>query len=125
MTAPAKVVSSPNGFLEKLQSNCGLWPGEPENRKQTTGLVSEKIWFEQLDRLGKYSKNLILTGMQQEDWDLLFGYFSTLDDVQHRYTLTNPRQIDYKADNGNRPKIYADYIEKQFQKVESFSQTME
>lgn len=24
MTAPAKVFSSPNGFLEKLQSNCGL-----------------------------------------------------------------------------------------------------
>lgn len=120
MTAPAKVFGSPNGFLEKLQSNCGFWPGEPENRKQTTGLVSEKIWFEQLDRLAKYSKNLIITGMQQEDWDLLFGYFSTLDDVQHRYTLTNPRQIDYKADNGNRPKIYADYIEKQFQKVDAY-----
>ena len=120
MTAPAKVFGSPNGFLEKLQSNCGFWPGEPENRKQTTGLVSEKIWFEQLDRLAKYSKNLILTGMQQEDWDLLFGYFSTLDDVQHRYTLTNPRQIDYKADNGNRPKIYADYVEKRFQKVDAY-----
>lgn len=120
MTAPAKVYSSPAGFLEKLQFNCGLWPGEPENRKQTTGLVSEKIWFEQLDRLAKYSKNLILTGMQQEDWDLLFGYFSTLDDVQHRYTLNNPRQIDYKADNGNRPKIYADYIEKQFQKIDAY-----
>ena len=120
MTAPAKVFGSPNVFLEKLQSNCGFWPGEPENRKQTTGLVSEKIWFEQLDQLAKYSKNLILTGMQLEDWDLLFGYFSTLDDVQHRYTLTNPRQIDYKADNGNRPKIYADYIEKQFQKVDTY-----
>ena len=120
MTAPAKVFGSPNGFLEKLQSNCGLWPGEPENRKQTTGLVSEKIWFEQVDRLAKYSKDLILTGMQQEDWDLLFGYFSTLDDVQHRYTVTNPRQIDYKADNGNRPKIYADYVEKQFQKVDAY-----
>lgn len=120
MTAPAEVYGSPNGFLEKLQSNCGLWPGEPENRKQTTGLVSEKIWFEQLDRLAKYSKDLILTAMKEDDWDLLFGYFSTLDDVQHRYTLTNPRQIDYIADNGNRPKIYADYIETRVQMIDSY-----
>jgi len=120
MTAPAEVYGSPNGFLEKLQSNCGLWPGEPENRKQTTGLVSEKIWFEQLDRLAKYSKDLILTAMKEDDWDLLFGYFSTLDDVQHRYTLTNPRQIDYKEDSGNRPKIYADYIEKRFQMIDAY-----
>jgi predicted AlkP superfamily pyrophosphatase or phosphodiesterase len=120
MTAPVEVYGSPNGFLEKLQSNCGLWPGEPENRKQTAGLVSEKIWFEQLDRLAKYSKDLILTGMKEGDWDLLFGYFSTLDDVQHRYTLTNPRQIDYKADNGNRPKIYADYVEKRFQTIDAY-----
>ena len=120
MTAPAEVYGSPNGFLEKLQSQCGLWPGEPENRKQTTGLVSEQIWFEQLDRLSKYSRDLILTGMKENEWDLLFGYFSTLDDVQHRYTLTSPRQIDYKADNGNRPKIYAEHIEKRFQNVDAY-----
>ena len=120
MTAPAEVYGSPNGFLEKLQSKCGLWPGEPENRKQTAGLVSEQIWFEQLDRLSKYSRDLILTGMTENDWDLLFGYFSTLDDVQHRYTLTNPIQIDYKADNGNRPKIYAEHIEKRFQNVDAY-----
>jgi|GEM_PF-1797093 len=120
MTAPAEVYGSPNGFLEKLQSNCGLWPGEPENRKQTSGLVSEKSWFEQIDRLAKYSKDLILTAMKEDDWDLLFGYFSTLDDVQHRYTLTNPRQIDYNADNGTRPKIYADSIEKRFQTIDAY-----
>lgn len=120
MTTPAEVYGSPNGFLEKLQSNCGLWPGEPENRKQTTGQVSEKIWFEQLDRLAKYSKDLILMAMKEDGWDLLFGYFSTLDDVQHRYTLTNPRQIDYNADNGTRPKTYADYIEKRFQLVDAY-----
>ncbi len=120
MTAPAEVYGSPNGFLEKLQSKCGLWPGEPENRKQTTGLVSESIWFEQLDKLSKYSRDLILTGMKEQEWDLLFGYFSTLDDVQHRYTLTNPRQVDFKADNGNRPKIYAEHIEKRFQNVDAY-----
>ena len=120
MTAPAEVFGYPSGFLQKLQSKCGLWPGEPENRKQTAGLVSEEIWFEQIDRLAKYSRDLILTGMKEGSWDLLFGYFSTLDDVQHRYTLINSRQLDYKADNGNRPKIYAAYIEKWFQVIDAY-----
>lgn len=120
MAVPAEVFGYPNGFMEKLQSNCGLWPGEPENGKQTTGLISEEIWFEQLDRLSKYSKDLILTGMKENEWDLLLGYFSTLDDVQHRYTLTNPRQLDYNADNGKRPKIYAEYIEKRFQMIDAY-----
>ena len=120
MTAPAEVFGYPAGFLEKIQSTVGLWPGEPENRKQTIGLVSEEIWFEQLDRLAKYSRDLILAGIKEGNWDLLFGYFSTLDDVQHRYTLTNPRQVDYTADNGNRPKIYAGYIEKYFQTIDRY-----
>ncbi len=120
MTAPAEVFGYPSGFLKKLQSTVGLWPGEPENRKQTTGLVSEEIWFEQVDRLAKYSRDLILAGIKEGNWDLLFGYFSTLDDVQHRYTLTNPRQIDYTADNGNRPKIYAGFVEKYFQVIDRY-----
>lgn len=120
MTAPAEVYGYPSGFLQQLQSVCGLWPGEPENRKQTAGLVSEAIWFEQIGRLAKYSRDLILASMKTGNWDLLFGYFSTLDDVQHRYTLTNPRQLDYKADNGKRPAIYAGHIEKWFQIIDRY-----
>ncbi|MGF1923278.1 MAG: alkaline phosphatase family protein [Bacteroidia bacterium] len=120
MNAPAEIIGSPSEFIKKLQSACGLWPGEPENIKQTAGLVPEKIWFEQLDRLASYSKSLILTGIKEKDWDLLFGYFSTLDDVQHRYTLTDPRQIDFTADNGNRPKIYDGYIQKYFKRIDSY-----
>lgn len=120
MTAPAEVFGYPANFLEKIEANIGLWPGEPENRKQTLGLVSEKIWFEQIDRLAKYFRDLILIGMKEHNWDLLFGYFSTLDDVQHRYTLTDPRQLDYLADDGYRPKIYAGYIEKWFKVIDRY-----
>ncbi len=120
MTAPAEIYGKPNKFIEKLQLACGLWPGEPENRKQTTGLISEEIWFEQLDILAKYSRDLILNGFKETQWDLLFGYFSTLDDVQHRYTLLNPKQIDFFADNGKRPKIYQEYIEKKFQQIDTY-----
>lgn len=120
MSAPAEIFGYPSGFLQKLQSSIGFWPGEPENRKQTTGLIAEEIWFEQIDRLAKYYRDLIITGMKEGNWDLLFGYFSTLDDVQHRYTLTDPRQIDYTAENGKRPVRYAGYIEKWFQTIDRY-----
>ena len=58
--------------------------------------------------------------MKEDNWDLLFGYFSTLDDVQHRYTLTNPMQLDYLADNGKRPAIYTGFIEKYFQIIDRY-----
>lgn len=120
MTAPAEVFGYPESFIEKLQTINGYWPGEPENKKETSGLITEQIWFEQVDRLAAYSKNLILTSMKEEQWDLLFGYFSTLDDVQHRYTLTDPAQLDYKADNGKRPALYQQYIKKYFQRIDSY-----
>ncbi len=120
MTTPVEVYGYPSSFLAKLHSTIGFWPGEPENIKQTHGLVPESIWFEQLDRLAKYSKNLILEAMKEANWDLIFGYFSTLDDVQHRYTVTNPRQLDYNADNGMRPKIYASYIEQRFNDIDAY-----
>lgn len=120
MTAPSEVYGYPVNFLEKIETELGLWPGEPENRKQTLGLVSEQIWFEQIDRLAKYFKNLILHGMKEQNWDLLLGYFSTLDDVQHRYTLTDPRQLDYLADDGNRPKEYSAYIETWFRTIDRY-----
>lgn len=120
MSAPAEVYGYPDGFLQHLQQTCGYWPGEPENIKQTSGLISEDIWFEQVDRLAQYFRDLILSGMKGNQWDLLFGYFSTLDDVQHRYTLSNKRQLDYTAENGSRPSRYALLIERYFQKVDQY-----
>lgn len=120
MSAPAEIVGAPRNFLSKIQETCGLWPGEPENRKQTAGLISEDIWFEQLDRLAKYSRDIILNAMQEQEWDMLFGYFSTLDDLQHRYTLSDPLQVDFLAEGGTRPKRYANYVAKWFQLIDTY-----
>ncbi|GAB2657198.1 hypothetical protein GCM10027036_08360 [Flavihumibacter cheonanensis] len=120
INAPAEVVLYPQSFQEQVQSTCGCWPGEPENLKQTAGLISEATWFEQVDQLALYFKNCILAGMKAADWDLFFGYFSTLDDVQHRYTLRHPRQLDYSAENGKRVERYAAYVTKYLQLIDRY-----
>lgn len=117
---PAELFGYPDGFMQRLQKACGIWPGEPDNLKQTAGLVPEEKWMDQVGRLAAYSKNLILTGMKEENWDLLFGYFSTLDDIQHRYTLTDKRQLDYTAENGNRPARYEKIIAQWFSLIDRY-----
>ncbi|MFY9464403.1 MAG: alkaline phosphatase family protein [Sediminibacterium sp.] len=120
LSPPAEVYGYPQSFMDRMQQSCGLWPGEPDNRKETSGQVSEETWFEQVGRLAAYSKSLILAGMKEENWDLLFGYFSTLDDVQHRYTLTDKRQLDYGAEQGRRPARYEKIIEKWFRVIDGY-----
>ena len=120
LSPPAEVYGYPQDFMERMQQSCGLWPGEPDNLKATSGVVPEEVWFEQVDRLATYSKNLILQGMKEENWDLLFGYFSTLDDIQHRYTLTDKRQLDYTAEQGLRPLRYQQIIEKWFRIIDGY-----
>lgn len=117
---PAELFGFPDAFMQRLQTACGIWPGEPDNLKQTAGLVPEEKWMEQTGRLASYSKKLILAGMQEANWDLLFGYFSTLDDIQHRYTLTDKRQLDFTAENGNRPARYEKIIGQWFSTIDRY-----
>ncbi len=120
LSPAAEVYGYPKSFMDHMQAACGLWPGEPDNLKETSGQVPEDIWFEQVARLAAYSKKLVLEGMKEDSWDLLFGYFSTLDDVQHRYTLTDKRQLDYSAENGNRPARYRQILEHWFQVIDGY-----
>lgn len=117
---PAELFGLPDAFMQRLQSACGIWPGEPDNLKQTAGVVPEEKWMEQTGRLATYSKKLILAGMQEDNWDLLFGYFSTLDDIQHRYTVSDKRQLDYTAENGNRPARYEKIIGEWFSTIDRY-----
>lgn len=117
---PAELFGYPDGFMQRLEAACGVWPGEPDNLKQTAGQVPEEKWMEQVDRLADYSKKMILAGMKEANWDLLFGYFSTLDDIQHRYTVTEKRQLDYMAENGNRPSRYEKIIGDRFRLIDRY-----
>ena len=102
--------SSPNTFKEKMENEVGIWPCEQDNRKLSKGLITEQMWFEQAERLAKYSQKLLLANINENNWDLLSGYFTLIDDVQHRFLLKDERQLDYTMENGARRKRYEDYV---------------
>ncbi|MGB5818743.1 MAG: alkaline phosphatase family protein [Saonia sp.] len=102
--------SSPNTFKEKMKNEVGIWPCEQDNIKLSKGLITEQMWFDQAERLAKYYQKLLLANINKNNWDLLSGYFTLIDDVQHRFLLKNERQLDYTMENGDRQKRYEEYV---------------
>ncbi|MGB5820952.1 MAG: alkaline phosphatase family protein [Saonia sp.] len=103
-----------------MESTAGIWPCEQDNRMLSKGLITEKMWFDQAERLAAYYQGLILANIEKSDWDLLIGYFTLIDDVQHRYFLNDPRQLEYHMDEGKRKDLYNQYVEWAYSKVDKF-----
>jgi predicted AlkP superfamily phosphohydrolase/phosphomutase len=108
----------PREFIKEIEERVGFWPGEIDHANRNRDLISERVWFEQADRLTSYIKTLTLHNFKQPEWDLLFTYMPILDDVQHRYLLRNPRQPDYNAEDGQRRARYAQRVEWAYQNVD-------
>lgn len=111
--------SSPNDFKKEMETKVGLWPCEQDNIKLSKGLITEQMWFDQAERLAKYYQKLLLANIKKGDWDLLSGYFTLVDDVQHRFLLKDKRQLDYTLENGNRQKRYNKYVEWAYRTVDN------
>ena len=101
---------SPNTFKEKMENEVGIWPCEQDNIKLSKGLITEQMWFDQAERLAKFYQKLLLANINENNWDLLSGYFTLIDDVQHRFLLKDERQLDYTMENGDRRKRYEEYV---------------
>lgn len=114
----SSIPGAPEAFVNEVAAKIGFWPGQIDNPNLTRGLISEQVWFEQLDRIGNYLKNLVLLNFKQPDWDLLFTYLPIIDDVEHRYLLRDPRQADYDTEGGQRRARYAKYVEAVYQRAD-------
>ena len=114
----SSIPGAPEEFVKDLEASVGFWPSDGDNSNQNKGLISEQVWFEQVERLTRYLKNITLANLKQPAWDLLFTYLPIIDDVEHRYLLRDPRQPDYDAEDGARRVRFAQRVEWAYQQAD-------
>ncbi len=111
--------SGPEEFKTRMETEVGIWPCEQDNIKLSQGLITEKMWLDQAERLALFYQKLILANLHQDNWDLLSGYFTLIDDVQHRFLLKDKRQLDYNLENGARKKRYDQYVKWAYKTIDT------
>lgn len=109
---------APESFIQDIETNVGFWPGSIDNPNLARGLISEAVWFEEVERNAEYIKRMVLHNFKQPNWDLLFAYLPVIDDVEHRFLLRDPRQADYDAEDGQRRARYARHVEWAYQQAD-------
>lgn len=108
----------PQEFKHLIESEVGNWPDEQDNRKLSQGIITEQMWLEQAERLAIHYKNQISKAIAANDWNLLSGYFTLIDDVQHRFLLKHERQLDFYLEDGQRKERYDKYIEWSYKTID-------
>lgn len=101
---------TPEPYKKTIEDHIGIWPCEQDNRMLNEGLITETMWLEQAERLAYFYKDLILYNIKHGNWDLLTGYFQLIDDVEHRFLLKDPRQLDFNMEGGERKKRYDSHV---------------
>lgn len=86
-------------MMEAVIAPLGAWPGELDARGLHAGRMSQEAFDAHNAFQAEYALKAVELMLQQDGWDLLIGYVSYLDTVQHEYLVTDPRQVDF-AENG-------------------------
>ncbi len=110
---------SPAEFVNDINERFGFPPGEGDSGALNRGLITEKMYLEQFDRATAYEKEVVLDHLKRKDWDLLIGYISITDHIQHRFLVRDPRQLDYDLESGKRRERYARYVEQAYKQADA------
>ncbi|MBI2645580.1 MAG: alkaline phosphatase family protein [Deltaproteobacteria bacterium] len=89
----------PQSFQDLISDRAGFWPGAPDRKNP---MVTDEIILEQALRFSRYLTKVTLLAAKTQKWDLLLAYQPTLDELEHQYYMTDPRQKDYSAEKSKR-----------------------
>ncbi len=104
----------PGSYLQEIRGEIGPWPGDADHANFHRKRISEAMWLDQSYALAHYIRDMVLMGLQRDDWRLMLTYLPTVDNVQHHFMVRDPRQADYAAENGQRRKHYAELVERAY-----------
>lgn len=93
----------PGDFAAALAARGLAWPGPPDDRRlgdrwRGQPGIDLDTWAEQAERFAGFFGETLRAGAARPDWDLLMGYFPSIDEAGHELTLVDPRQPGYSAE---------------------------
>jgi hypothetical protein len=87
----------PDSFTQAFSASTLLWPGPPDDSELSATWegkpgIDLATWAEQSERFTGFFGAALRFAAARDDWDLLMGYFPTIDEAGHQLLLTDPRQ---------------------------------
>ncbi len=89
----------PESFQDLIAEKAGFWPGAPDRKNP---IVTDEIILEQALRFSRYLTKVTLLAAKTQKWDLLLAYQPILDELEHQYFMTSPKQKDYTPEKSKR-----------------------
>lgn len=101
----------PEAFRRDLDENAGFWPGVPDQDHANAHSPHPEIYVEQADRLTAFLTDAQVWAIRRGGWDLLLMYQPQVDEVEHPFFLTDPRQAGYTPE---RAAVFRGYVERAY-----------
>jgi predicted AlkP superfamily phosphohydrolase/phosphomutase len=111
--------TDPGGLLGRLEKVIGTTPGAPNGARATAGEMSEDDYVVAEEQFAEYVSGAVKAELNRDDWDLLIVYIPLLDGLEHRYLLSDPRQVEFGDEHGQRRERFARFIERGYRKIDS------
>jgi len=90
----------PEAFARQFADSGLQWPGPPDDSRlsatwQGKPGIDLATWVEQSERFTGFFGAALRFAAARDDWDLLMGYFPTIDEAGHQLLLEDPRQAGF------------------------------
>jgi hypothetical protein len=98
-----RIEGYPESFRKMIETRVGFWPGPPDDNHlvdwdgdRSEGVDTE-TFREQMVRFSNFFTDATIVAMKSMPFDLLLAYQPIVDETEHRFLITNPRQEGYDA----------------------------
>jgi hypothetical protein len=90
----------PEAFGREFNESGLLWPGPPDDTLLSASWdgkpgIDTATWVEQAERFTGFFGAALRLAAARDDWDLLMGYFPTIDEAGHQLLLTEASQPNF------------------------------
>lgn len=108
-TVMGSIYKGPGQFADEIEEKFGFYPAPDENEAFKAGDITREEYEEAGERFMNWIADVSSYIKRRYEPDLLFAYFSHIDNELHQFLLTSPLQLDYNMKNFAEKQAYRDW----------------